>query len=594
MNAAAISLALPPTDRGLRLSDVAVRVPVSSGQTPVMDVNGWFHDDPELQAVVVDLGGKHWLLSRDRLESELNGRLGYGRALNSRTKLNQLAPDDTLVLAPGLTMPQAAQRILQRPSATRYHDFLVIREDGPAAVSVSRIFEALAAVFQHDAFHDPLTGLPNRRLLDEQGQELIGKCAPSRVAILCIDLDSFKPINDAFGHRAGDEVLVGFTRRLRQCVRGSDVLARLGGDEFAALLIGVDPEQARRIADRVLAAVQAPFRHDGQELQVSASIGLAMASDVVREAKLSQLDVLLRHADGAMLEAKRAGKGRVVWLSERREAAPFARRAQICRRLQLAAERGTFRLHYQSQLDLVTGERGTVEALLRWDDDVLGLVSPAEFIPIAESSGLIQRIGRWVFDEACAQARMWLDAGTPRAVSINVSPLQLAGNRLVDELTAAIDLHQLPPSLVRVEITESTAIADSPQAISQLRQLQELGVGIDLDDFGTGYSSIGLLRDLPLNAVKIDKSFIDRVDRTEREAAFVGGVIDAAHALGLKVTAEGIERSGQLHVLRRLGCDTAQGFLIARPAAAADLADGTGVGELALAGFRPARQAVVE
>lgn len=566
----AAPVAVPRQDGFMQLRSMGHKVPMVSGEMRVWELDASFRADRTLRSVVVEMPDSCWLLTRERLDFELGGRLGYGRALHSRTALAQLRPDETFTLSSELSLLEAAQQILQRPAGNRYQDFLIRDADGPRVVSVSRIFHEISETFRHDALHDRLTGLPNRRLLDDRGKDLIGDCDPGRVAILFIDLDSFKTVNDTFGHRAGDDVLVAFTERLRDCVRPADVLARLGGDEFAALLIDVSPDEAHRVAGRIIAQAAAPFCHDDHTLHISASIGLAMASDIVHEQELSQLDVLLRHADGAMLEAKNAGKGRVVWL-ERRETSRFARQAHIRRRLQSAVENGSFRLHYQTQLDLSTGNSSSVEALLRWEDEELGDVAPAEFIPIAESVRLIHDIGRWVINEACAQARAWLDAGTPRTISINVSPIQLAADNVVADLLAALEAQSLPARLIKVEITESSAIVDLPKASRQLRQLQELGIHVDLDDFGTGYSSISMLRNLPLNTVKIDKSFIDAIDRSPHEAAFVGGLIRAAQALGLKVTAEGVERSGQLQVLRHLGCDTVQGYLIAKPRNVTDL-----------------------
>ncbi|MCG2622819.1 EAL domain-containing protein [Arthrobacter sp. I2-34] len=570
MTISAAPFAMPRQDGIPQLCSLGHEVSVVSAEIPVRELDASFRADRTLRSVVVETPGSCWLLTRERLEFELSGRLGYGRALHSRTKVADLPPDETFTLNPRLPLLAAAQLILQRPARTRYQDFLIRGEDGPRVVSVSQVFHAISDTFRYEALHDRLTGLPNRRLLDEQGLDLIGDCDRSRVAILFIDLDSFKTVNDTFGHRAGDDVLVEFTERLRRCVRPTDVLARLGGDEFAALLIDVTADAAHRVANRILDEAAEPFFHEGHNLHISASIGLAMASDIVQDEELSQLDVLLRQADGAMLEAKNSGKGRVVWL-ERRETSRFARHAHIRRRLQLAVENSSFRLHYQTQLELSTGNSSSVEALLRWQDEELGDVPPAEFIPIAESVRLIHDIGRWVINEACGQARLWLDAGTPRTISINVSPIQLAADNVVADLTAALQAQAIPASLIRVEITESSAIADLPKASRQLRQLQAIGIRVDLDDFGTGYSSISMLRSLPLNTVKIDKSFIDDIDRSHHEASFVGGLIRAAHALGLKVTAEGVERREQLQVLRELGCDTAQGYLIAKPRTVTDL-----------------------
>lgn len=548
------------------LVELAVEVTVVAASTPVPQVDRLFAADRTLRAVAVQTPERVGLLSREQLQFTLSGRLGYGRALHARSTVGELLVDDGFALPGQLSLAEAAQRILARPEANRYQDVLVLTAGGPRVVPVSLIFERLSMMFRHVALHDPLTGLPNRRLLDLQGSALIDdQQDATRLAILYVDLDGFKEVNDTFGHRVGDEVLVSFAQRLRTCVRPGDVVARLGGDEFAVLLVDVSDVQVQAIADRVVLTATAPFVHDDQLLHLSATVGIAMASDVASERELTQLDVLLRHADGAMLKAKAAGKRQVGRLEGSDEAAAFARQALIRRRLQLALESGAFTLHYQPQLDLQTGDRESVEALLRWDDAELGAVSPAEFIPIAESSDQIHRLGRWVLNEACAQARAWLDAGTPRSIAVNISPIQLATPSIVAELIAALQVHQLPAHLLRVEITEGSAITDLARAIDQLNQLRDAGINADLDDFGTGYSSLAMLRHLPLAAVKIDKAFIDHIDTAPADALLVRGVIDAAHALGLTVTAEGVERHAQLQRLHELGCDTAQGFLISRP-----------------------------
>jgi EAL domain-containing protein (putative c-di-GMP-specific phosphodiesterase class I) len=266
-----------------------------------------------------------------------------------------------------------------------------------------------------------------------------------------------------------------------------------------------------------------------------------------------------------MIKAKHAGKRQVARLDEHGEAAPIARNAHIRRRLTHAFETRAFALHYQPQLDLATNEATSVEALLRWTDAELGKVGPSEFIPIMELSGDILRIGTRVIHEACAQARIWLDQGVSRRIAVNVSPLQLAARTVVGDVRTALAEHGVPPRLIQIEITEGAAINDLPRAIGQLSELREMGISIALDDYGTGYSSLSMLRDLPLNIVKIDKTFIDTIDASAAAAALVGGIIDTAHALNLTVTAEGIERPRQLEILRDLGCDTAQGYLISRP-----------------------------
>ena len=531
-----------------------------------------FRLDGELEAVVVEHGRDLVLLSREQLARELDGRLGYGRALHCRSVVAELLPPERFALAGTMEIVEAARRILDRPAGSRYQHVLVETGSGPRVVPASLVFEQVAAVYQHVALHDPLTGLPNRRLLDHHGWTLTESGQGlDEIAILYVDLDGFKAVNDTFGHRVGDDILIGFAERLRTCVRPGDVVARLGGDEFAALLVGTTQEQALAVADRIVLTATAPFVHDDQLVQLSATVGIAMASDVTAETELTQIDVLLRHADGAMLKAKGAGKRRVGRLDGTGGPTQFARDGQIRRRLREAVEHGAFSLHYQPKLDLATDESISVEALIRWNDAELGPVSPAEFIPTAESDDAIHALGRWVIEEACAQAARWHHEGTPRTTAVNVSARQFTTGTLVHELVSALTRHELPPSLLRIEITEGAAILDLPGAIRQLDALQVAGVQIDLDDFGTGYSSLAMLHRLPLSAVKIDKAFIDNIDSSAADAMMVRGVIDVVHALGLTVVAEGVERSEQLALLRELGCDTVQGYPISRPVPADDL-----------------------
>ncbi|MDJ0378632.1 bifunctional diguanylate cyclase/phosphodiesterase [Cryobacterium sp. PH31-L1] len=559
-------------NRVVCLADLATGVQVISASTPMNEIDRVFRADRQLRLLVVRDDGVQFLLSREQVEFTLTGRLGYGRGLHARTTARQMVPETSFFLPGTMTLATAAQRVLELPEANRYRDVLVLTENGPRVVSVSQIFERLSADFRYAALHDSLTGLPNRRQLEERGSASIEDAGDmTRLAVLYIDLDGFKAINDTFGHQTGDEILVAFAERLRHVIRQTDVLARLGGDEFAILLVDVDESLLRTIADRVVVGASVPFVCDGHLLHVSASVGIAVAGDVAAEQELSPLDALLRHADGAMLKAKQAGKRQVARLDGHGEAAPIVRNALIRRRLPEAFESGAFTLHYQPQLDLASGDCSAAEALLRWTDPVLGAVSPAEFIPIMELSGDIHRIGQRVINEVCAQVRTWLDAGTPRRVAVNVSPLQLAARTIVPELLGALTRHGVPPALIQVEITEGAAITDLPRAIGQLEQLRGAGISIALDDYGTGFSSLALLRSLPLTTVKIDKTFIDHIDSSHADALLVGGVIDTAHGLGLTVTAEGVERPCQLQLLRDLRCDAVQGFLISRPLAPDDL-----------------------
>jgi diguanylate cyclase (GGDEF)-like protein len=582
--------------------DLSVAVSLVPSDTPVRDVDRMFRSDAGLHCLIVEDSGDLALLSREHVEFTLTGRLGYGRGIHTRSTAGDIVPGTTFVLAGNTELSQAAQLILDQPESRRYRDVIVLTDAAPRVVSVSQVFQRLAEDFRYAALHDPLTGLPNRRQFHERGIALLAaeassaanavpssavpskpgpsnpvpsnapsSNAPSSIAVLYIDLDGFKAINDTYGHRIGDDVLIDFAERLRDNMRDSDVLARLGGDEFAALLVDIGEKQALDIAKRIVAAAAAPFAADGHLLYLSASVGIALHSDVPGDRGLSPLEALLRQADAAMLKAKDAGRHQVARLEGRDESAPIARNASIRRRLQHALHADAFTLQFQPQVDVRSGECASVEALLRWTDEELGSVSPTEFIPIMELSGDIHRVGRWVIDRVCEQARTWLDAGSPRVVAVNVSPLQLAALTLVPDLTEALARHGLPARLIQVEVTESSAIADMPRAIGQLKQLREAGIGVALDDYGTGHSSLAMLRALPVNALKIDKSFVDHIDSSPLDAVLVGGVISTAHALGLTVTAEGIERAAQLQILRDLGCDTVQGFFLARPTTPDDL-----------------------
>ena len=555
------------------VADLAEPCPRVDPLTPVPDVEAAFRDDPAMQAVAVPTSGGWALVTRARLQATLAGRLGYGRALLSRVPVQEIVTPAEVVLSPTTTLVEAASAILGRTVDARYDDVLVVDDDGRTmSASVASVFHEVSLQFREIALRDPLTGLPNRRMLDEHGAALIEAGVDlDRTAVLYIDLDGFKQVNDTLGHRVGDELLVEFAARLLASVRPQDVVGRLGGDEFAVLLTDVSDVEAMAVADRIVLVSVAPFVIDGQPVHLSASVGVALGHDVRAEPVLTPLDVLLRHADSAMLHAKQAGKARSERLDGPGEAALPARRAAIRRRLRAAFAEEAFELHYQPKLDLGTESVTSVEALLRWTDAELGPVSPAEFIPVAEQSGQIIELGRWVLRTACAQAKAWLDEDRPWAIAVNVSPVELADPRLADHLLAEIAAHDLPPHLIQVEVTESTAVADLEHARRQLTALQDAGVHVHLDDFGTGYSSLAMLRHLPVSTLKVDQSIIGRIDAHPADAQLLAGVIAAAHTLGMRVVAEGVERQSQLDRLRELGCDSAQGYLICRPAPPAQL-----------------------
>ena len=436
---------------------------------------------------------------------------------------------------------------------------------GPAEVAhVAMVFNDLIAERQAreaelawQATHDPLTSLPNRTAIGEYlGDALANE---EDVAVLFLDLDRFKLINDSHGHAVGDQVLFALAGRLVESVRTSDVLARFGGDEFVAVCIGLGGEDgAIKMAARLADALRAPLKVAGQEIWLSGSVGISVA-----RAGDSPED-LLRNADTAMYQAKEAGRGGYALFDHEMRAFAILR-LEIERDLHRAVERNELSLHYQPKIALDGGRPVGVEALLRWNHPQRGPISPAEFIPIAEETGLIIPLGGWVVEQAASQAASWrARTGTSVPVAVNLSARQLTDHRLIDMVAAALATAGAAPDDLILEITESAVLQDAQSASEQLKALQEMGIRIAVDDFGTGYSSLSYLQRLPIDELKIDRSFVQRLgDRST--GAIVGSIVDLAHAIGLTVVAEGIETEAQLRLLQDLDCDEGQGFLLARP-----------------------------
>lgn len=439
------------------------------------------------------------------------------------------------------------------------------------------------AELAHQALHDPLTGLPNRVLfLDRLGVSLarLGR-RDTGVAVLFLDLDRFKLINDSHGHDAGDRVLVEVAARLRALLRPSDTLARLGGDEFTILCEDVaDEGAAAAVAERVAATLGPPVMVDDAEAYLSASIGIAVGRDPGMAPA-----ALLRDADAAMYGAKERGRSRYAMF----DGAMRLRGAERLRAeadLRRAVERGELRVHYQPQVDLASGRPVGVEALVRWAHPERGLVPPGEFVPVAEETGLIVAIGEWVLRQACRQARAWEDRTGDHSLrmAVNLSARQLADDGLRDVVAEALADSGLAPDRLCLEITES-AVSEDPLAARQaLIALRRLGVRLAIDDFGVGFSSLGQIRQLPaVDVLKIDRSFIGGLGRNREDAAIVASVISLADALGLTTVGEGVETSDHARELRALGCEQAQGFYFGRPAppdAAGKLLAAGALGEL--------------
>jgi len=424
---------------------------------------------------------------------------------------------------------------------------------------------------RHDALHDALTGLPNRHLFMERLARAVlqeRRREGYLFAVLFLDLDRFKVVNDSLGHSVGDELLVAVAGRLRNSVRETDTVARFGGDEFAVLLDDIGAvEDAVRAADRMQQALAAPVSLSGYEVFTSASIGIALSSTAY-----GRPDHLLRNADMAMYRAKAAGTGRHE-LFDRAMHALALTRLQMETDLRRGMERDELGLHYQPIVDLRTGRISGVEALLRWLHPERGWIAPGDFVHTAEETGLILQIGRRALAEACRQLKAW-QAATPAAgelcVSVNLSVRQFSQADLVEQVAAAVAESGVDPELIRLEITESVVVENLEAAAATLKRLRALGVHVYLDDFGTGYSSLSSLHRLPIDALKVDRSFVSRIGEGGGEQ-MVGTVATLARNLGVSVVAEGVETRAQLAALRALGCEFAQGFLFSEAVDAAAL-----------------------
>jgi len=433
--------------------------------------------------------------------------------------------------------------------------------------------KAFEARLRHAAFHDPLTGLPNRALFEDRVKQALirARRAGKEAAVLFIDLDDFKTVNDSLGHAAGDELLQLTAARLDDALRGADSAARLGGDEFAVLVEELEGAGgALVVAERIHEGLKHPFGIAGEEIFVQASIGIAIHERDELD------DELMRNADMAMYAAKAAGKGRhELFRPIMHEAAQ--RRLQLTSDLRRAVRDGEFTVDYQPLVDLSDGTLLGAEALVRWDHPEFGRIAPADFIPLAEETGLIIPIGEFVLTEACRQAKNWQQLGPtdrPTYVSVNVSSRQFRpAGRLLEEVTRLTTEAQLDPSSLLLEITESVLLSDRLAAAADLTALRELGVRVAIDDFGTGYSSLAYLRDFPIDIVKMDRSFVRDLGRGQADQALVRSVLELGNALSMQIVAEGIEDITQLDSLRDLDCGIGQGYYFSHPISSDQLAN---------------------
>ncbi|MDO9380019.1 MAG: bifunctional diguanylate cyclase/phosphodiesterase [Nocardioidaceae bacterium] len=563
---------------GVEVGALATAAVMAPADADVSAVDEIFRRQPALRCVVLDITGAPRLIDRTWYESLMTGPMGYGRLLFSRRLLRDVVPIRSVVLDARTTVASAAAVIIEHGSAGTVHEaVLVAWTDGTlGVVTAAAVFEQLARHFAHQSMHDPMTGLPNRSLLMHRLYRADRDTEPT--VLLYVDLDRFKDVNDHLGHAAGDEVLVQFAQRLLGVVGEEDVVARLGGDEFAVLRTGNHTRTTiTALAERLVLEAAAPFvvgsGEDQQLVHLGASVGVARSDVEGSEQHRWPWDVILRHADLAIYRAKAQGRGRSAHfepslLVDLEKSGTRARR-DVERRLRHAISADRIAVHFQPVVDLATGQPVGHEALARWDDPELGPVSPGEFIPVAETAGLVTDLGRRVLDQACRHAARWTDrtaAGLLSVVSVNVSPVQLADRGFVADVETALRESGLAPGRLCLEITETAAIDDVASAARRLGRLRDLGVRLALDDFGTGHSSLTLLRELPVHVLKIDRSFIARITTDRGDAVLVALLVDAAHRLGLDVCAEGVETRAQADALVEMGCDLAQGWLYGRPA----------------------------
>jgi diguanylate cyclase (GGDEF)-like protein len=431
------------------------------------------------------------------------------------------------------------------------HHVLAVRD-------ISERKEAAARI-AHLAYHDALTGLPNRNVFADHLARGVDRAAEQGepIAVLCIDLDGFKAVNDLHGHPAGDELLIEAAHRLRSVVRGNELVARLGGDEFAVVQDGgSQPTHAGLLSERIIEALRQPFPIGGQSVRISASIGVA-----VYPADAATPSDLIKNADMALYRAKAEGRGFTRFYEAAMDEA-LRQRRQLEADLCLAIGREELKVHYQPLAELGSGEITGFEALLRWDHPRLGPVSPEMFIRLAEESGLIVKLGEWVLREACGEAARWTP---PLKLAVNLSPLQFMQEDLVGAVERVLAETGLAPSRLELEVTEGLLIKDAGGAIAMLERLKALGVQIAMDDFGTGYSSLTYFRLFPFDKVKIDQGFVRDMIDNPQALAIIRSVIGLGHGLGVPVVAEGVETQAQLDALRAEGCDQVQGYFIARP-----------------------------
>ena len=495
-----------------------------------------------------------------RSNESLNCEVVDGTWRRHQAALKKRQPFDNLIVK--YTKPDGSvqySEVAGKPIFSEKNEFIgyrgVARDITERKLSEERI--------RYLANHDGLTALPNRHLFSEilNNTIKVSERHKHQFAVMFIDLDRFKNINDTLGHEAGDQLLQEIARRVRETLRPSDTVARLGGDEFVVLLPEIPSvDDAGNVARKLLAAIIQPMRIHGQELRVSASIGVCLFPEHARDEQ-----ALMKSADIAMYSAKENGKNAFCVFSEEIKTPPLERLV-LEARLRRGLEQNEFCLHYQAKLDLQSNHITGVEALLRWQHPELGLVPPVQFISIAEQTGLIVEIGHWVLREACAQNMVWQRAGLPPiCIAVNLSARQFADDDLLGAVERALEDSGMPAPLLEMELTESIVVQNPERAARILGELRSKGVRIAIDDFGTGCSSLGQLKTFPVDTVKVDRAFIRDLPMNTDDQAITQAIVDIARKLGLKVVAEGVETQAQEQWLRDIACDETQGFYFSKP-----------------------------
>ena len=477
------------------------------------------------------------------------GEMPYADRLEALQRTTLGSSGDRLELRSGQVLERVTRPLL---SAGRARGRVWSFRDLTARVVAEERVESLA-------LHDALTGLLNRAGLAAQVDAAAtqARCDGKGFALLYIDLDRFRLINDSLGHDTGNRVLLAVGQRIQACLRVDDVLARLGGDQFAVLVAGADQAAAEATARRVLNVVGQPCSVDGAPFTITCSIGMALAPSHGQ-----RIDELSRHAEAAMRAAKHGGRA-AFRLHQVRAEGDRRLHLRLDHAMRQALVSGRFRLHYQPQVDLRSGAIVGAEALLRWRDPEMGEIPPGRFIPVAEDSGFIVALGDWVLSQAVRQAALWHSKGLSLPIAVNVSALQFQQAHFVDRVAGVLAVSGLPPRLLELELTESILVHDAEDALSRLHALERLGVQTSIDDFGTGYSSLSYLKRFPIGKLKIDRSFVMGLPSDESDAAIVRAILQMARALGKKVIAEGVETEAQRQFLQDAGCDEFQGFLVA-------------------------------